>query len=60
MHLRQTRVKPVDKSVSPCISNAKANKPIITPSGDPVPSNAVKAPKPHSIKTTAKTNDVPY
>ena len=62
MHLRPTRVKPVpvDRLVSPCISNVNANKPIITPSGDPAPSNAVKAPNPCSIKTAAKANDVPY
>ena len=62
MHLRLTRVKPVpvDKLVSPHISNVKADKLIITPSGDPAASNAVKATKPHFIKTAAKTNDVPH
>ena len=59
MHLRPTRVEPIDKLVSPRISNVKTDMPIVTPSGDPAPSNAVKAHKPHSIKTAAKTNDVP-
>ena len=62
MHLRPTRVEPVpvDKSVSPCISNVKADKLIVVPRWDPVPSNAVKAPMPCSTKSAAKTNDVPY
>ena len=62
MHLRPTGVKPVDRSSTPCISNVKANKPIIAPSGEhkePTPSNATKG-KPSSIKTAAKTNDVPH
>ena len=59
VHLRPTRVKPVDRLAKPCIPNVKANKLIIVPSGVPTPSNAVKAPKPYSIKVAAKTNDVP-
>ena len=63
MHFWPTRVKPVpvDKLISPCISNVKADMPLITPSGDSTPFNtsATKG-KPSSVKTAAKTNDVPH
>ena len=59
VHLRPTRVQPVDKPAKPCIPNVKANKPIVIPGGNPTPSNAVKASKPCSTKNTAKINDVP-
>ena len=63
MHLRPTKVEvvQVDKSASPHIPNVKADKPIVLPtSGKPISSSAVKAPKPNSIKSAAKINDVPY
>ena len=59
VHLRPTSVKPIDKLVKPCIPNVKADKPIITPSGEPTPTNATKVHK-VSTQNTAKFNDDLY
>ena len=62
IHLRPTRVKPVpvDGLAKSCIFSVKANKPIVTSSGDSTPSNAIKAPISHSTKSALKTNNVPF
>ena len=59
VHLRPTGVEPSNKSVRPCIPNVKADKPIITPSREPTPTNATKVHK-VSTQNTAKSNDDLY